>query len=107
MDYIKTKVTRMLYDFHRTQNARKPGTIHASYLLSGTPKRVKITASTSSSNGMSSTPVGDSFGTIPSSSMPDQQLLDEEVPTTGFTLVKEENLDRERDNDIAMVLVPC
>jgi DNA polymerase delta subunit 3 len=29
-------VTRMLYDFHQKQNAKKPGTIHATYLLSGT-----------------------------------------------------------------------
>jgi DNA polymerase delta subunit 3 len=26
----------MLYEFHRHQNAKKPGTIHATYLLSGT-----------------------------------------------------------------------
>lgn len=97
----------MLYDFHRTQNARKPGSLHASYLLSGTPKRVKITASTISSNGMTSTPAGDSFGTIPSSSMPDQQPLDEEVPITDFTLVKEENLDREWDKRISILLLRC
>ena len=28
----------MLYDFHRQQNSKKPGTIHATYLLSGTKK---------------------------------------------------------------------
>jgi len=30
----------MLYEFHRQQNGKKPGTIHATYLLSGT-KRVE------------------------------------------------------------------
>jgi hypothetical protein len=29
----------MLYDFHNQQNAKKPGTIHATYLLSGTKRR--------------------------------------------------------------------
>jgi DNA polymerase delta subunit 3 len=28
----------MLYEFHRLQNAKKPGTIHATYLLSGTKR---------------------------------------------------------------------
>ncbi|KAE9371793.1 hypothetical protein N431DRAFT_484249 [Stipitochalara longipes BDJ] len=28
----------MLYDFHQKQNAKKPGTIHATYLLSGTKR---------------------------------------------------------------------
>jgi len=31
--------SRMLYDFHNQQNAKKPGTIHATYLLSGTKRR--------------------------------------------------------------------
>ncbi len=29
---------RMLYEFHRQQNAKKPGTIHATYLISGTKR---------------------------------------------------------------------
>lgn len=29
----------MLYDFHNQQNSKKPGTIHATYLLSGTKRR--------------------------------------------------------------------
>ena len=35
--------TRMLYDFHRNQNAKKPGTIHATYLISGTKRSQKAT----------------------------------------------------------------
>jgi DNA polymerase subunit Cdc27 len=31
----------MLYDFHTKQNAKKPGTIHATYLLSGTKRPVE------------------------------------------------------------------
>lgn len=33
---------RMLYDFHRQQNAKKPGTLHATYLLSGTKREEDI-----------------------------------------------------------------
>jgi hypothetical protein len=33
-------VKRMLYEFHRLQNGKKPGTVHATYLISGT-KRVE------------------------------------------------------------------
>jgi DNA polymerase delta subunit 3 len=28
----------MLYEFHNTQNAKKPGSIHATYLISGTKR---------------------------------------------------------------------
>ena len=31
-------VFRMLFEFHRQQNAKKPGTVHATYLLSGLKK---------------------------------------------------------------------
>ncbi|PBP21899.1 hypothetical protein BUE80_DR007305 [Diplocarpon rosae] len=30
----------MLFEFHRNQNAKKPGTIHATYLISGTKRKV-------------------------------------------------------------------
>lgn len=33
-------VERMLYDFHRLENGKRPGTVHAIYLISGT-KRVE------------------------------------------------------------------
>jgi hypothetical protein len=33
-------IDRMLYEFHRQQNGKKPGTVHATYLISGT-KRVE------------------------------------------------------------------
>jgi DNA polymerase delta subunit 3 len=38
-------VDRMLYEFHRQQNGKKPGTVHATYLISGT-KRVDEPEST-------------------------------------------------------------
>ncbi|KAI2475571.1 dna polymerase protein [Pyrenophora tritici-repentis] len=29
----------MLFEFHKKQNARKPGSVHATYLITGTPRR--------------------------------------------------------------------
>jgi DNA polymerase delta subunit 3 len=29
----------MLYEFHQNQNAQKPGTVHATYLLAGTKSK--------------------------------------------------------------------
>ncbi|KAG9378416.1 dna polymerase protein [Pyrenophora tritici-repentis] len=39
---LKTNVNtakRMLFEFHKKQNARKPGSVHATYLITGTPRR--------------------------------------------------------------------
>jgi len=38
---------RMLFDFHKKQNSRKLGSVHATYLITGTPRRAK------QSNGVS------------------------------------------------------
>jgi len=45
---ISSPSDRMLFAFHEKQNARKPGSVHATYLLTGTPRRVR------QSNGVSS-----------------------------------------------------
>ena len=81
----------MLYDFHRTQNARKPDSIHATYLLCG----IRKPTTTSQPNGKQQQD-GDSFMSdgFPNSSMP---AADEEEPeqirTTSFTLVAQEHLE--------------
>ncbi|USP78885.1 hypothetical protein yc1106_06159 [Curvularia clavata] len=39
---LKTNVNtakRMLFEFHKTQNARKPNSVHATYIVTGTPRR--------------------------------------------------------------------
>lgn len=81
----------MLYDFHRTQNARKPSSVHATYLLSGTRKPVN----TSQTNGNHTPAAGDSFMSdgIMSSSMPAQEEEIEHIPITTVTLVAEERLE--------------
>jgi DNA polymerase delta subunit 3 len=86
----------MLYDFHRTQNARKPGSLHATYILAGTRKPEAPTVS----NGKvtSSKTDGDAIMSDMSfpSSMPDHddaETDDEVIPVTTVTLVKEEDLE--------------
>ena len=32
---VVEKLIRMLFDFHQSQNAKKPGIVHATYLLEG------------------------------------------------------------------------
>jgi len=81
----------MLYEFHQTQNAKRPNSVHATYLLTGR-KRPQITPngmhrkdgediSMKSSPLPSSLPVSESGHEV------------EQIPTTTVTLVKEENLE--------------
>jgi len=76
----------MLYEFHRTSNARKSGAVHATYLLTGTRKAARRT------NGLSSQGE-DSFMADSSfmSSLPGQD--EQEVKVTSITLVQEEELE--------------
>lgn len=86
----------MLYDFHRFQNARKPGSIHATYLLCGTRK--PETPPTTNGNGNITNGDGDvpmSDISFLSSSMPGQDVDSavETIPVTTVILVKEEDLE--------------
>ena len=86
----------MLFDFHRSQNARKPGSIHATYLLCGTHK--PETSSTANGNGSTTNGVEDipmSDISFLSSSMPGQEVQSEveTIPVTTVTLAKEEDLE--------------
>jgi DNA polymerase delta subunit 3 len=84
--------TRMLYDFHQKQNAKKPGTIHATYLLSGTrrPEDLIPLNSEAKKDGeddyMQSSPfIG--------SSMPQLEEGTGESLVLSITLVREEDLE--------------
>lgn len=68
----------MLYDFHRWQNAMRPGTVHATYLVYGTRKAEQVQ---------------DDGDVEMSSSAPDMEPLSEEVPTATLTLVQESQLE--------------
>lgn len=72
----------MLYDFHKYQNETKANSVHATYLVYGS-KTIQ-----SASNG----------DVEMSSSMPDQDVGSETVPTKSLTLVAEENLQGSLNN---------
>ncbi len=80
----------MLYDFHQSQNARKPGSVHATYLLYGTASAKPIPAKESQKDGedtyMQSSP-------FMSSSMPQEESIHEASPLKVVTLAKEEDLE--------------
>lgn len=86
----------MLYEFHRSQNAKKPQSLHATYLVCGVRKPAIEESSTNrvhAENGEDVTMADDSFM---SSSMPEPAEEDEEpheeIPVTSITLVREEHL---------------
>lgn len=86
-------VVRMLYEFHRIQNGKKPGSVHATYLLSGT-KREEARATNGEAKDddedvhMQSSP-------FMSSSMPQPEETAPAVPILSITLVREEDLEGE------------
>jgi DNA polymerase delta subunit 3 len=70
----------MLYDFHKSQNDRRPGAIHATYLVYGSKDGIPR-----SSNG--------SDGDIEmASSPPDVDYLDDKVHSFELTLIPEERI---------------
>ncbi len=70
----------MLYEFHRTQNAKRPGAVHATYLVYGT-------------KSTDDRPRNSGDGDIEmSSSAPEAESLTEAVPTFALSLIPEELL---------------
>lgn len=85
----------MLYEFHRKQNAKKPGSVHATYLITGV-RQPKVNAHT---NGMHSQEDGEdtvmqSSPLLPSSSAPkpEEDAPEEPVSVRSVLLVREEHL---------------
>ncbi|KAM5354331.1 hypothetical protein ACJ41O_000980 [Fusarium nematophilum] len=77
LDVHVNTAKEMLYDFHSSQNAQRANSIHATYLVYG----IK--------NPDDQQPDGD---VEMSSSMPEQEPLSDEVPTTMLTVAREEEL---------------
>lgn len=72
----------MLYDFHKSQNDKRPGSLHATYLVYGTKKApVKVEESD-----------GDVKMTDSQSSEEMHVPFSDEVPTYTLSIVKEEQL---------------
>ena len=82
----------MLYEFHRLQNGKKPGTLHATYLISGA-KRVEepVVAITAKKDGeddyMQSSP-------FMNNSVPQAVEETGASSTMTITLTREEDLER-------------
>jgi len=85
----------MLFEFHQKQNAKKPGSVHATYLITGTrlpPKPQQLNASGSQD---SEDAVMQSSPPIPISSAPQAPEDDvEPVPIRSILLVREEHLQK-------------
>ncbi|KAI9667749.1 MAG: hypothetical protein M1821_000566 [Bathelium mastoideum] len=93
---VKLTFPRMLYDFHQKQNARKAGSVHATYLITGT-RRPQQPAQI---NGLHSQDE-DSFlqsDTFMSSSAPEPEtdVEEESIPVRTILLAKEEDLEEAR-----------
>ncbi|KAL2011293.1 hypothetical protein VTN00DRAFT_4011 [Thermoascus crustaceus] len=84
---------QMLYEFHRNENAKKPQSVNATYLIAGVqhpPPKKPATNGTHRKHGddevMQSSP-------FLSSSMPQQDVADEPIRTTSILLVREEDME--------------
>ncbi|KAK3688434.1 DNA polymerase subunit Cdc27 [Podospora appendiculata] len=76
---------QMLYDFHKTQNEKRAGVVHATYLVYGVKPAVDLASA--SHNG------GDGDVEM-TSSMPDVDSVDDDVvPTFTLSIVAEEGLE--------------
>ena len=83
----------MLYEFHRKQNSKKPNSVHATYLITGT-KHSGQTNGTNSQEDEEDT-VMQSSPPLPSSSFQRPEEDEPEViPTRTIMIVKEENLEQ-------------
>lgn len=85
---------RLLYDFYSTQTTKKPGSIHATYLLDGIPKPVKESSVNEHQDDgedirMQSSP-------YMSSSMSHHEDQEDAVPSRSIILASEEDLDGKR-----------
>lgn len=81
----------MLYEFHQTQASEKPGSVHATYLVDGIP----IVAKKHSTNGHQQEGEDVHMQSSPymSSSMPQAEQEEDEVPQRSIMLVREGDLE--------------
>jgi hypothetical protein len=86
----------MLYEFHRQQNAKKPGSVHATYLLSGLRKRAPPPAAVNDdkSDAKNDIDMDISFSSLPDNSQANPDSADEQIVTRSIVLAREEDLER-------------
>ncbi|KAI9665562.1 MAG: hypothetical protein M1831_001705 [Alyxoria varia] len=93
---------QMLYEFHRSQNARKPGCVHATYLISGVSKPQQA-GQDKKPNGVHFQQDEDTMmndDSLMSSGVPDagaeEQYMSEKISVMSVTLVQEHHLEEAR-----------
>jgi DNA polymerase delta subunit 3 len=81
----------MLYEFHRNENAKKPQSVNATYVITGVqkPPEMPATNGTHAKDGEDSVMQSSPF----MSSMPQPEVAEEEIRTTSMILVREEDLE--------------
>lgn len=100
---------RMLYDFHISQIRKKPGSLHATYLLTG---RQRVTQQQQShAIGSQEEDGGDTHmqsSPLPASSAPETQENGQEELSwiKLMTLAKEEHVDGEQQPETTISMVP-
>lgn len=96
----------MLYDFHHEQTKRKPGSVHATYLVGGV-QRVTELASTNGIQKADDHDVRTPSSPYMSSSMPHQDGEEEEQIVRSLTLVKEEHLEGRVSKSLTTLAARC
>ena len=84
---------RMLYDFHQRQTSKKPGSVHATYLVNGVPKFTNEP----SLNGQQKDGEDMQMQSSPymNSSMSQEENEEDRIPTRSIVLAREEDLEGE------------
>ena len=96
---------RLLFQFHKQQNSKKPGSVHAVYLVTGftipvTPTDLPQTEQADGEDAhMQSSP-------FMSSSMPQQEDEEEHLAVKTVTLCREEDLEGEKNFNSNFCPVP-
>ncbi|SZF05168.1 unnamed protein product [Blumeria hordei] len=83
----------MLYEFHRVQNQKNPGSIHATYLISGV-RRDEVASQSLAKKPINVDNFHPSSSYLCSSSPPPEDT--QKIPVMTISLVREEILDEER-----------
>ena len=69
----------MLYEFHKTQNAKRPGAVHATYVVYGVKKSCLSASQTED-------------GDVDMDGTPEAEPSEERIPTFTLALIPEEKL---------------
>ncbi|KAJ5398101.1 hypothetical protein N7509_006214 [Penicillium cosmopolitanum] len=87
-----TKAKQMLYDFHRNENAKKPQSVHATYVISGFQKPPAAETPVTNGHAKDEDEVMQSSPYLPSS-MPNQDASFESPRVMSIIIAREEDLE--------------